>query len=78
MYIVDCGPSERADFHEVLQAICGIAKGNEHLLLFPTVPEEDALFKAAEEFEPEILLVQTEMIYKFIKNGAQKPRIALK
>ncbi len=64
MYVVDSGPSERSDFHEVLQAVCGIAKGNGYLLLFPTVPEEDALFKAAEKLEPEILLVQTEMIYK--------------
>lgn len=64
MYIVDLGPSKEASYEEAVQAVCAIARSRNLVALFPTVPENDPLYCASLQFEPEIALIQTEMVYK--------------
>ncbi|MBN2218732.1 MAG: GNAT family N-acetyltransferase [Kosmotogaceae bacterium] len=63
-YVKDCGPTRAASFKEAIGAICSIAKSKNLTPLFPTVPDSDPLFTEVQEFEPEILLKQSEMILK--------------
>jgi len=63
-YVRDAGPTKDFSFWETIGGLCVIAKERGLTPLFPTVPEEDPLFLEAQSFEPEILLKQSEMIFR--------------
>lgn len=63
-YVRDAGPTKDFSFKETIGALCSIAKERGLTPLFPTVPEDDPLFLEAQCFEPEILLKQSEMIFR--------------
>jgi ribosomal protein S18 acetylase RimI-like enzyme len=64
LYVMDAGPSHEKDFGDVLDAICDIARKMEMVVLFPTVPEDDPLYLAASDGFTEVLLIQTELVFR--------------
>ena len=63
-YVRDAGPVKSSSYREIIGGLCGIAKDKGLTPLFPTVPDDDPLFMEATELDPQVLLKQSEMIYK--------------